>query len=340
MNNFIHIVSNMHLKNKILLLLASLLILILSASIFLENHTIVQKTKKTIYDGLIFEARQNADFINAKYFNTVEVISEVIKSMLLTHFNKAELHNPYYVFKEFEPEHIMFLSDILRVIPSLHGIAIYFQPSLYHGAVQEIPKVQVHIVDGEIIAIDKPLSLETINKNWFKKPFEIHKGVWSRPIILYGEKVLAYSIPVYLMEEPFAIVTLYLGYENIDSFINRFILRTTGYAYILNEDLVLLSHPHLKYFINTKLDVFIPTLMSMTKTNKMYDIVEYEFQNEQKVAVWHKLQNGDYLVLVGTTAELLKDIKDITVMSRIIAILFVFITLVVIYIVAMAIRMK
>jgi hypothetical protein len=88
------------------------------------------------------------------------------------------------------------------------------------------------------------------------------------------------------------------------------------------------------------MDVYIPALMDITKSDKLFDILEYEFQNEQKVAVWHKLQNGDYLVLVGTTAELLKDIKDITVMSRIIAILFVFITLVVIYIVAMAIRMK
>lgn len=339
MNNFIHMVSNMQLKNKILLLLTALLILILSTGIFLENHTTVQKTKKTIYDSLIFEVRQNADFINTKYFNTIEVISEVIKSMLLTHCNKEEIHNSYHINKEFESEYIMFLNNILKTMPALHGIAVYFQPTI-HNNIQEIPKIHVHVIDGEITTIKKPISIETMYKNWFKKPFEKHTGIWSKPIILYGEKVLAYSIPVYLMEEPFAIITIYLGYEHIDDFINRFILKTTGYAYILNEDLVLLSHPHLKYFINTKMDVYIPALMDITKSDKLFDILEYEFQNEQKVAVWHKLQNGDYLVLVGTTAELLKDIKDITVMSRIIATLFVFITLVVIYIVVMAIRMK
>jgi hypothetical protein len=304
----------------------------------LDTSKTVHKTKKVIYDRLIFEARQNTDFINTKYFNNVSVICDILKVTLLYHFDEEQKHNAQYIHDKYIPEHIVFVKEILKYIPTVHGIAIYFHPSLYNEPLLEIPKIHLHRINDVLKPVIKATPITIADKKWFKNSFETRTPTWSKPIVIYGERVLAYYLPVFIKDKPFALIAMYVGYEYIDSFINRFILQTTGYAYILNEDLVLLSHPHMKYFINLRLDNLIPKLREMLKENKTYGVIEYDFQNVHKLAVWNRMQNGDFFVLVGNTSELLKEIEEITWVSRIVAMLFVCITLVVLYIVCLSLK--
>lgn len=339
MNIFIRQISNMKSKNKILLLFASLLILILSTSIFIENQKIVQTTITNVYDDLIYTTRQNAEFINSKYFNNMESISNLIKIVLLTHYDTSKIYDIDYILNDFIMKEKLFILEVLQETPYLNGISIYFQKSPYDN-LKLTPKIHIHNIEDNIINIEEEIPKDVLDKIISQKIFVLKKGVWSNPIVLYGEKVLAYSIPVYLMEKPFAVITLYLAYKNIDEFINTYILRNTGYAYILNENFILLSHPHLKYYINNRLDTIIPQLQDINKSNKLFDIIKYTFQNEEKIAVWHKLQTGDFLIIVGTTKEFLKEINNVIYINNIISFLFICITLITIYIMILDFKTK
>lgn len=339
MYNFIQKFFSMRLKNKILLLLTSLLILILSTNIFIENKKLVENTKKEIYNELVYIAQQKVDYINAKYFNNIETICDVLKVSLLTHFDMKQLYNLEYITNVYIPNNQKFLRDILVTLPSVEGLAIYFNPDLYDIQLDEIPKLHIHRINDTLTTEVEKTSISTANSEWFTQPFVTKQAFWSKPFKLENTTIIKYTLPVFVKDKAFALIVMYQNYSPINSYIDCLMFDTNGYAYMLDNDSTVLSHPKIKELIGTKLDNIV-NLENILKEDKNFDIIEYVFQDEEKIAVWYKLQNKDYLFLVSAEKDLLYDLDKTTTINRIISFIFVCITLSVIYLMFVSLKYK
>ena len=340
MEKIYYFIHKIKAQNKLLCVgFVLLLIMILSFIIFIDDRNEIQKVEKEAYEKLLILTQQYGMSINVSILTPVETTTNAMKASLLSRFNRGEIDNPTYIKHGYEPSNFQFAMKLLDILPFGQGLSIWFHPELFKENVEYIPNLYVaKPMTKTIVRMLKYYRIEDIMKEeWFYKPFENKKAYWSNPFEWENQHIFTYSIPVYMNNKNFAVIATDIYLSVLEEQLSKINFLYSGYAYMLDNNLKLIIHPHEKSMLGKN---FFNIVTNITTTkedmlNNETGFLEYDFK-ENKIATWFRLQNGYYMILVVDKNEVLANVKKETMNSIIIGIMFIIISIGIVYILTLS----
>ena len=159
---------------------------------------------------------------------------------------------------------------------------------------------------------------------WFTVPKASGKAVWLPPYITdnLDVRVISYNTPVYLDGQFVGVIGIELDYSALAEQVDNITLFENGYAFVTDESGKINYHPNIE--INSEEDV--PAILNDFENPN--SIIRYNYEGEDKLAVWMPLINGDHLNVSVPLDEINADWQ-----KWVVALIVVFAVLLVAYII-------
>jgi len=259
---------------------------------------------------LNYMAKSYANFLDG-YFSEVSKIVDVLEYDVTLNIDKSKTHDDKYIeelIKRIEP------TVKRQAQNSSQGKTayVYFNPKLT-GKVHDVYYVDQD-GDGNVDRQrEVPMAYYTDNfksnedKSWWFTPISTQKGYWSKPYnwkLDNGKVVqfMSYTRAVYLGNELLCVIGSDFIYENIREKIADIKTYKSGFAFLLNDNYDMISHPLYKGNEHIA-DIIKNQFKQIIDTSKKDDatIIEYKsFDGSKKVSSLAKLSNG---WIIGITAD-------------------------------------
>ncbi len=144
---------------------------------------------------------------------------------------------------------------------------------------------------------------------WYHVPLANHAPTWLSAY--YNEnmetKMLSYVIPLYVGDEVLGVVGMDVDFAVLQQLVDETTLYQTGYAFLCDENANIVSHRELASGTplgevnDGELDYLVPQLM---RTSSGGELIDYQFNGQNKRLVFDTLINGYKLVLTAPVAEI------------------------------------
>ncbi|MBQ7614054.1 MAG: diguanylate cyclase [Butyrivibrio sp.] len=133
---------------------------------------------------------------------------------------------------------------------------------------------------------------------WFTVPKHEGKSIWLPPYITdnLDARVISYDAPVYYQGQFIGVVGIEVDYTTMADEVNGIQFYDNGYAFLSGSDGKLFYHPHID--VTDGGDYEIPFSMSGRS-----QYVRYDYNGEEKEAVWLPLSNGMHLIVSVPVSE-------------------------------------
>ncbi len=153
---------------------------------------------------------------------------------------------------------------------------------------------------------------------WYQEAVKAGKGVWSDPYqdASSGKWVVTYAVPIYRNGELIGVIGLDVFIDTLVNEIKSVKVGETGYAYVVNEDGLIIAHPNEQYVM--KLNVFeqesLKPIADIVRSGKdSGGVVTYEWQGGVKAtAAGYKIPStGWYVFTKVPTAEVTEGVMAV-----------------------------
>lgn len=275
--------------------------------------------QKVVERLLLESAKQKTVLITNRIITTVDLefnALENIPESLAPTF-------PNLTFQKIEFD--SFIKKYLEKNPHIIGMAIAFLPYQYNSH-KKFYSPYCHKLRGSTEC--KDLALNNYNysiQEWFKKPLEMKKSIWSSPYYDQGgadTTIMTYSAPFYNAKNVLAgVITLDISLEWLSELLTSVQIYKSGYAFITNQDSLIIAHPIKEYRLKQSLlsigkDKNAPHLINISKAiaNKEtgFKQVESIVVNQKAWIYYTPLQVNNWSIcLVFPQNELFEDLAFI-----------------------------
>ncbi|WP_048151472.1 methyl-accepting chemotaxis protein [Palaeococcus ferrophilus] len=150
---------------------------------------------------------------------------------------------------------------------------------------------------------------------WYQAAVKAGEGVWSDPYqdASSGKWVITYAVPIYKDGSLIGVIGLDVFIDTLVDQIKNVKIGRTGYAYVVNEDGLIIAHPNKEYIM--KLNVFeqesLKPVADIVKSGKDHDVVTYTWQGVQSTAAGHRIPStGWYVFAKVPTAEVSEGVTN------------------------------
>jgi methyl-accepting chemotaxis protein len=256
---------------------------------------------------LSYMAKSYANFLDG-HFREVSKIVDILEYDVLTNIDRSKIHDDKYIeelIKRIEPT---FKSQAQKSSQGKTAY-VYFNPRLT-GNVHDIyyadQKGDGNVARQSVV----PMEYYTDNlngdddKSWWFTPVSTQRNYWSNPYkwkLDNGRVVefMSYTRAVYLGNELICVVGSDFTYENIREKIDSIKIYKSGFAFLLNSNYDMISHPLYKGYGDINKDQFKQIIDTSKKDDA--SIIEYKSSDgSKKVTALAKMSNG---WIIGMTTD-------------------------------------
>ena len=156
-------------------------------------------------------------------------------------------------------------------------------------------------IEHEVTDITQYDVNDTSNLVWFTVPRHEGKAIWLPPYITdnLDVRVISYDAPVYCKGQFIGVVGIEVDYSTMADVVNSIKLYDNGYAFLSDSDGRLFYHPRIDVTDVSSDSVYrIPF-----NTEEDEHFVHYNYEGEEKEAVWMPLGNGMRLIVTVPVSE-------------------------------------
>lgn len=218
------------------------------------------------------------------------------------------------------------------------GSYVYFAPELTGGVYGAWYSKTA--TNGEFEA--QPLGdLEGFNSSnesmqWYYKAIQAHKGVWLDPYVDPDIKIkmISYVVPMYKNNVLIGVVGMDIDFSYFSKTVNETKVYDTGYASLFDEKYDVLVSSDLKEGDNLgQVDNGSLKLITEDMSQNDSNIVAYKYNEENEILSYAHLSNGDILAISVPEKEVLKQQKQLLMVSAGMAILSMIICIIIAFVV-------
>lgn len=261
------------------------------------------------------EANEKFSYVSknlAYEFNTtlsgIETSVNSIISVVRSSFDINEFKNNSDYRIEYMKTIDKVIMEIGKDVSGIQGVYFAVNPELT-GAVFET----WYIYDGEgnfLYQEAEDISEfypENEDMEWYYSPLGNTNGVWTPPYVdaTINVKMISYTKALYNDQTLIGVIGMDVSFDDIQRTIEKIKLYDTGYGFLLDDTYDILVHPSLEEGINL-LDVenenLEPVVNSMDENAS--DVIEYVFNDENKVMGYSRLRNNWILGVVSNSDEI------------------------------------
>lgn len=194
-------------------------------------------------------------------------VEETARNLTLSTVNKIEgiltgvEKTPRYLAvslerqREYSQAGIMQITnDALAANPDIYGIAVAFEPYVFHRKALYCPYVY-RGKDG-FIAVNIEDIYNYLHWDWYQIPKELGKPVWSEPYYDEGGRIImsTYSVPFYGVigngRKLAGVATSDISLDWLLDIVSRISIYKSGYAFLISRNGVFVSHPDRRLIMN------------------------------------------------------------------------------------------
>ena len=254
-------------------------------------------------------------------FADVEQSSEVIARYVEDNLTSLSVFHSSEEFDRYLStlEHIAFY--IANCTAHAMSVSVRFAPEL----TDEVSSILWRKVDGAFVKdklSDFPVYNSQFENSWYYKARLMGVGVWTTPYYNdeVNEYVVSYGVPVYKNDKFFAVVGMDIDFDDIASIVNSISVYDTGYAFLTDEDFVVMYHRSIPSGTRIVEQAADFTQVDIKGINAHY--YEYSFKNKKFRMVYKSLRNGMRLVVSVPSKEVDRQRTNL-VFSSIIAVILI-----------------
>ena len=296
------------LSSKIILsTIIVIIISILSISLLFYYKT------KTVYEenankNMLNETKINALLIEDKIRNVVE-LSAVLENIIVKNIDIEKVANDNVKMKEFEDSiKDEFVATIglykqksgwiifdSRVIKGANTVSYYYYNNKFQREIEYDA-----VLDGYS------------NDEWWSKAYK-NGVVWTKPYFWenWNSHIISYSKLVKKDGVNIGVVGSEFFFDDLKDTISKLKIFDSGYYVLMDENFNMLYHPDAKvkslYSMANGSLAFIAD--NIKKSNDKMGMIEYNYENKNKIMTYHKLSNGWVLAATSYENEIYADLN-------------------------------
>ncbi|MCK8061508.1 MULTISPECIES: cache domain-containing protein [unclassified Fusibacter] len=184
----------------------------------------------------------------------------------------------------------------------------------------------------EQLVTKEQLQTQPEKHDWYYRPLELGRGVWSDPFYDSELKVylITYSTPIIIDGLVVGVIGTDMHFDSFKDLVENVDIYQTGYAFLFNENFDYLVHPLFTQEENL-MTVENGTFSYMKPIFETKDTgtIEYLFFEEDKIMGFYHLKNGWILAVAPTIKEVFESFYETRDLSVIIALVGILITILV-----------
>ncbi|KKG18154.1 ATPase [Methanosarcina sp. 2.H.T.1A.6] len=235
------------LKPKLVILIVVGIFLVLAVSMAVIIGTVTTQEEKLAYDKSIEMADNYANQFDAH----MKANQAVARTLALT---MAE-----YEASDRE-EAIGILENVLEGNPSLIGVYLGYEPNAFDGRDRDYVNTSGHDATGRFVPycnkIEGPLVIEPLvhydSSDYYQLPKATGEDILTEPYFYEGIFMMSYDSPIFKDGEFAGIAGVDVPLEYVDEVASNIRTFDTGYAFMVSNTGVFLSHPTRKDWIGKK----------------------------------------------------------------------------------------
>lgn len=259
---------------------------------------------------LSYMAKSYANFFDG-HTSEVSKIVDILEYAVATNIDKSKIHDDKYIDELIKHIDLTVKSQAQNSTQGKTAY-VYFNPKLT-GKVHDIYYADQD-GDGNVDrqrAVPMEYYTDNLNsvddKSWWFTPISTHRDYWSKPYnwkLDNGEVVefMSYTRAIYLENELLCVVGSDFIYENVRKKIDSIKIYKSGFAFLLNSNYDIISHPIDKGYEHIA-DINKQQFKQIMDASKEDDvpIIEYKSSDgSKKVTSLAKMSNG---WIIGITAD-------------------------------------
>lgn len=304
------------IKSKIIIaiLICSILISAIIGGISLIIGENVTESESN--DKLVFMAESNALKLNKK-FEGAEYTIDALTSDVLSTIDLDKLKTDSKYLANYSDSLCQIVKGTLNRNSDYIRIHINLNPELT-GEAADISICNIdkkgNFQREEQLPKDK-YSRDNKDMEWYYKPIELKKGVFSLPHIspVFNKEVISYEKPIFKDNLVIGVVGLDFEFDNIKKAVKDIKVYNTGYAVLYNEKFDYLVHPDFSYKDN------LATVKNGLYKNIYDDIKDnnsgyYKYKSKDgktKILGYAKLSNGWVVTVAPPIEEIFKPLQKL-----------------------------
>lgn len=272
------------------------------------------ESQKYISDEATDKLRYMAESYQQEFsgeLRRVELVADNLEYIITAQLNVSEIDSNEEYLEGFEEDIAPLVEKIAQDSSSAKSAYIYFNPELT-GEAHDIYYID-HDGDGIVTKQEEtPAEYydtrpEDGSMEWWFKPIEENKGIWTDPYEwTFGngssEIFLSYTKPVFIDEKLIAVVGTDFLFSQITEIINSHQVYDTGYAYLMNDKFDFLLHPT---YEGENIEKVENGNLAFVKKDiqKGEDIVNYDINDKKHISSISQLSNGWYIGITSPIDE-------------------------------------
>ena len=221
--------------------------------------------------------------------------------------------------------------------PGALNIFVRFNPEFTaptSGLLLSRRNTKMHFLQADPPALS-PTNLADPNNAWFTEPVNRKEALWLSPYYneLVDTYVVTYVSPLYKENTLIGVVGIDVDFVVFKKIIQDTQLHGDGYAFLLNDELQVLSHPTISF--NSTLASAAPELDALLatcdSTSSHSNLIAYNYDNTNKALSYFTLNNGMKLFLTAPVAKIYSKCIDLTYFIIVVCLISIIISTVVNY---------
>jgi len=227
--------------------------------------------------------------------------------------------------------------------PDVYGMTVALEPGIIDGAVAGFAPYYYRKDDELEYADLSDKGYDYRQWDWYTRPFSNGKASWSEPYTDDGggnTQMTTYSTPIIEQGKVIGVATADLELSWLHSLVEAINIGDAAYGFIVSADDVVIAHPNAAFnmmkLIDTLDNRIIPENWQRYLDSKRSDQAVYlktpcrHIEGDCRVAIESLGETGWKILIILPEAELVADIRSLTLMNAMVAVLGLALLLVVI----------
>lgn len=155
---------------------------------------------------------------------------------------------------------------------------------------------------------------ENENVEWYYKPIDSKTGIWSSPYVdaTINVNMISYTEAIFQGENLVGVAGIDIQFDDVQKVINDMQIYDTGYALLLDEQLRILIHPTVEVGVKmSQIEGEDLSDLEFHMLNTSSSVVEYRYENQEKMMGYSKLTNDWILAIAVISDEISKPISQL-----------------------------
>lgn len=239
--------KNVPLKSKLVIFIVVGVFLILAVSTAVIIGTVTSQEEKLAYEKSIEMAANYANQYDAQ----MKANQAVAKTLAFT-MDEYETQN--------RVEAMNILESILEKNPQLIGVYLGYEPNAFDGRDRDYINASGHDATGRFVPycnkIEGPMTIEPLvnydSSDYYQLPKTTGKDIMTEPYFYEGIFMVSFDSPIFKNGKFAGIAGVDVPLEYVDEIASSIHTFDTGYAFMVSNTGIFLSHPTQKEWIGKK----------------------------------------------------------------------------------------